>query len=163
MSHLPGRNDQDLHDEEGNHRVPTVKEVYDPHLDQMVVPGRALERAEARLRAHLRQHAVERPAIPVKHLSEEQARAEAEQWARGDIEVICDQAAQTIASWFQTPGRSGPGPEFAVLATTGQTGPGLARACELEIRDHPLGTADRRALDALQAYAEWSTATGKED
>jgi len=153
MGHIPGRLEGDCHDEHGNHRVPLVREVYDPHLRQMVVPGRALDLAERRLKAHLRAHAAQRPAPPVQHLSEAETREEVELWGRGATDVICDQAAQTIASWFQTP--AGRGAEFATLATTGQCPPGLAAACTRELDEYPHDDPNREALEALRAYATW--------
>lgn len=158
MGTVTGRDDADCHDEHGNHRVPPVKEVYDPHLRQTVVPGRALDAAERKLRLHLRAHAAERTAPPVRHVSEAEARMEVDAWTNGATDVICDQTAQTVASWFQTSG--GRGAEFATLSTTGQCPPGLADACTRELDEYSHDDPNRYALEALRAYAHW---TPKED
>lgn len=57
MAHIPGRNDSDLHDENGDHRVPLVHEEYSPLLKQWVVPGNKVEAAERRYLNHLAEHA----------------------------------------------------------------------------------------------------------
>ncbi|WP_409238390.1 hypothetical protein [Streptomyces sp. PA5.6] len=103
----------------------------------------------------------------VSHRSSEQVAEEVEAWDDGDGEIISDQCAQTIASWWQSPGSDGI--HFAVLSTSGKVPFGLAEDCEREAENH---NADKcpgeeedgvdcvQSLKALKAYVEYIQTSG---
>ncbi|KUL44774.1 hypothetical protein ADL22_12590 [Streptomyces sp. NRRL F-4489] len=70
----------------------------------------------------------------VSHLSSEQVVEEVGRWNYGEGEIISDQCAQTIASWFQSSGTSGI--RFAALSTSGKVPLALVDDCESEIDRH---------------------------
>ncbi|MFI2616634.1 hypothetical protein [Streptomyces sp. NPDC018584] len=99
--------------------------------------------------------------IEVRHLSEPEVLAEAQKWD-DEGEVISDQAAQTIASWYADMGQN---IDFATLATTGQCPEQLQvdiirERRALDGRDPDEYAADtlvgdlRLMLSALEAYAD---------
>ncbi|MFJ2115141.1 hypothetical protein ACIOEX_25140 [Streptomyces sp. NPDC087850] len=92
-----------------------------------------------------------------------------EAWDDGDGEIISDQCAQTIASWFQSPGTDGI--RFATLSTSGKVPFDLAEDCEREADDHNPedcpgeeedGTDCVQSLKALKAYVEHIKNSGPE-
>lgn len=100
--------------------------------------------------------------IEVRHLSESEALAESKKWD-DEGEIISDQAAQTIASWYASMGSDGI--DFATLSTTGKCPEQLQidiirERSKLDGRDPDDFEADtnvgdlRLMLCALEAYAD---------
>lgn len=90
--------------------------------------------------------------IEVRHLSTERARAEVDAWLEGEVEHISDQAAQTVASWHQSPGYLGA--HMAQLSTTGRCDELLPTEVRRNMERYPYGAADREALEALLDYTD---------
>jgi len=90
--------------------------------------------------------------IPVQHLSEQQTREEVSRWQNGEIEAISDQAAQTVASWFASPGYRRT--EFATLSTTGRCTEMLPLEIHCEASEYAHDDPNGEALEALAAYAD---------